>query len=82
MKNPIYFHFPEDVESIFVLWFGLYHHLLHVYDSNNNWEEKDLIDEEDIMVEYDSLDQTDIVYEICIITFLAISLGQNSGYYI
>ena len=63
LKKSISLHFPEDVESVFVLCCGM-HNLLYDSGANNYWGERLLINGEAMLVGYDSLDQTDIVYEI------------------
>ena len=61
LKNPIVHHYPEMIESAFTTACAL-HNWLHEEDGWDNREEKGLLLAEDILVEYNVLDQNNRCY--------------------
>ena len=62
LKKPIELYFPDDIENIFSLCYG-FHNLLLDSGGFDDWGSNGLLDNEDISIEYDSLDQSDVYYD-------------------
>ena len=56
----------EDIEAVFTMCCIIQHLVYHDNDhdnGNNDWEGKGLIHKKDMMIEYDSLDQSDVKHD-------------------
>ena len=61
LKNPIVYHFPEIIEAAFITCCSL-HNWWHEQDGWDDWDEKGLLSEEYVAVEYDILDENNRCY--------------------
>lgn len=54
LKNHVDFHFPEEIENEFILYWGLYNSLID-YGRYDDWKNYGSLSNEDINIEYNSL---------------------------
>jgi len=59
LKNPIQQHVPERIEGTFITCCAI-HNWLHFHDGCDDWQERGMVSEEDVAVEYGVLDQNNI----------------------
>ena len=61
LKNPILHHFAEMIEAAFTTCCAI-HNCFHDQDGWDDWEEKGLLMDDDVVVEYDVLDNNNRCY--------------------
>jgi len=61
LKNPIQQHVLERIEAAFISCCTI-HNCLHLHDGWDEWQERGVVSEEEVTVEYDVLDQNNIHY--------------------